>query len=329
MSENLYWVAAELHTHTRHSDGVFSTEQLLYAAKAWGVDLVAITDHNTRAPLREATKALQMQTLPVVAGIEWTTFFGHLVVLGGERDVDWRDATPANIHQKLTELKDGGALCGIAHPFALGSPLCTGCHWGFGLSHYRDIDYIEIWSEDAPTLQVANQRAVAWWHQLLDEGWRLAATYGRDWHGEQPDVPRAITLLRTAGEPSAAAVLEAIRAGRTAVTMGPMFTLQTPGGFGPGDTLAAPPQSVQVDFDMSYRAAHWQHHGLRPKQVVLRTKGGRVAAKAEISAAGGSVALPAEGAQGYLLAELHGELQGQNCMLATTSPLYIGERFSI
>ena len=47
------YYAIELHAHTNHSDGSFTTEELLGRAQDFGYDILTITDHNTVAPYEE------------------------------------------------------------------------------------------------------------------------------------------------------------------------------------------------------------------------------------------------------------------------------------
>ena len=68
-----------------HSDGGASVEQLCRHAVEWGYDGIALTDHNTWAGTEELTPALEAKTLPAARGIEWTTLYGHFLVMGGVR----------------------------------------------------------------------------------------------------------------------------------------------------------------------------------------------------------------------------------------------------
>ena len=49
--------------------------------------------------------------------------------------VDWRDAVPDNIDEKIAEVQKRGGMVGIAHPYELGSPMCTGCVWAVSYTH--------------------------------------------------------------------------------------------------------------------------------------------------------------------------------------------------
>ena len=126
----LNWIACELHTHTRNSDGSFTVEELCRAAKQYGIECIALTDHNTAAGCTKLTPELAAQTVVAIQGIEWTTFFGHMVVLGAHKYVDWRFATIGNIDEKLREVKAAGGLAGIAHPISRGQPPLYGVPLG-------------------------------------------------------------------------------------------------------------------------------------------------------------------------------------------------------
>ena len=71
--------AADLHAHTTASDGDFSPEQLVLAARSAGIRVVAVTDHDTTAgvgPARAAAAALPRPGRPeVVCGVEISAEF--------------------------------------------------------------------------------------------------------------------------------------------------------------------------------------------------------------------------------------------------------------
>ncbi|QYO62237.1 PHP domain-containing protein [Leptolyngbya sp. 7M] len=53
----------ELHCHTTHSDGTLTPLQLVEAAAAAGVEILAITDHDTMSGWEEATAAALTKTV--------------------------------------------------------------------------------------------------------------------------------------------------------------------------------------------------------------------------------------------------------------------------
>lgn len=65
----------DLHTHSRVSDGTASPRDLVHAAAAAGLDVVAITDHDTTLGWDEAAAAAVEAGIGLVRGIEVSTSF--------------------------------------------------------------------------------------------------------------------------------------------------------------------------------------------------------------------------------------------------------------
>ena len=101
----LKWFPCEMHCHTLHSDGKFTVESLMQTAKEYGLSGIALTDHNTVSGWDEITEEREKKYVSVLKGIEWTTFFGHMLVTDCKEFVDWRDAVPDNIDEKIAEVK--------------------------------------------------------------------------------------------------------------------------------------------------------------------------------------------------------------------------------
>ncbi|NDL62421.1 RNase RNM [Acerihabitans arboris] len=78
----------DLHSHTTASDGLLSPAELVARAVAMGVDVLAVTDHDTISGLAEARRAVSDGALPLtlVAGVEvstqWANHEIHIVGLG-------------------------------------------------------------------------------------------------------------------------------------------------------------------------------------------------------------------------------------------------------
>lgn len=77
----------DLHSHTTRSDGLLSPTELVCRAAEKGVDVLAITDHDTVAGLAEAQRAIEDKALALhlVPGVEistsWLEFEIHIVGL--------------------------------------------------------------------------------------------------------------------------------------------------------------------------------------------------------------------------------------------------------
>ena len=164
----------ELHNHTRHSDGRFLTGELLRSCAAYGYRGAALTDQNVFTAVGEVSPELLAETgMIVIPGIEWTTFYGHLLVLGCKRYVDWRFVTPDTIDHALMEIREAGGIAGIAHPCEVGAPLMCGCHWDFKVTRWDLVSYVEVWSEENPHKRTKNALALPWYDALLNAGHRL------------------------------------------------------------------------------------------------------------------------------------------------------------
>lgn len=318
----------ELHTHTMHSDGDFTPETLLEAAQDFGYAGIALTDHNTDAGLQACTSALQERTVPVVPGIEWTTYFGHMLVLGCDSYVDWRFAVPETIDRYIAQVVQANGVAGIAHPFSMGGVLYTGGFWEFQVHDWSKVSYIEVWSKGENDERIENERALAWWTELLNNGNRLALTSGRDWH--RPDAcPRlcAVTYVGLAdGKITADTVKDALRAGRTYVTYGPALDVQAVQGgqlYGLGDTLHTGQAAITVAVDETARREHWAVWDVCPHTVQLVCNGEVLA---EQPYTGVPVTFVKTLPFGWCRIELRGRCKNsvrKNALLAMSSPLYV------
>lgn len=69
----------DFHIHSTASDGFFSPEEVVIAAKSRGVDIMALTDHNTVSGIKEAFTAGRQNGVCVVPAVELSTRFGNEV----------------------------------------------------------------------------------------------------------------------------------------------------------------------------------------------------------------------------------------------------------
>jgi hypothetical protein len=76
----------DLHSHSTHSDGTLTPTELVCLARAGGVDVLALTDHDSTDGIGEAQAAAREVGLQLVAGVEVSVTWGkqtvHLVGLG-------------------------------------------------------------------------------------------------------------------------------------------------------------------------------------------------------------------------------------------------------
>lgn len=254
--------AIETHTHTVSSDGDFTPISLLAAAKNDGYEGIILSDHNTDAGWQQIEDCDGQSILPAVRAIEWTTFYGHMLVIGADHFVDWRLADPDHIDPFLKEIQEAGGVAGIAHPFSMGGVLYTGGFFEFHVHEWDRISFIEVWSKARNESLKSNARAREWWMALLNEGHHLAITSGRDWHRPDPEErPFSVTYAGVEnGVISSENVKEALRKGRTYVTYGTALQIRVIVNgkeYGLGDTVPAGEGKVMVDLDADARRDIW------------------------------------------------------------------------
>jgi len=93
----------DLHLHTTHSDGSFSTQEVMAFAKQAGVTALAITDHDIVEAIPEATAIGTELGIEVVPGVEISSRLGEseLHILG--YFLHWTDPL---LNQRLATLRD-------------------------------------------------------------------------------------------------------------------------------------------------------------------------------------------------------------------------------
>lgn len=311
------YLPCELHCHTIHSDGSFTVTDLLRNAYDDHLAMIALTDHNTMSGHCELDDTIT----PAIAGIEWTTYFGHMLVLGAKSFVDWRDAVPENIDAKMKAVHAAGGLVGVAHPFQLGAPMCTGGRWEFQVQDWSNVDYIEIWHDAFGKDNYENAPATAFWKSLLDQGYHIAAAYGRDWH-RNTDRHYGTTYLNIEGGAHEANALEAIRNGRTVVSYGAKFFFRVHRWgktYGIGDTLKKGHVVFSFFTDLHARRKDEGDEDIQYKTIRIVTNGNQCVLETAVTER--HVHLYVHAGHWYVC-ELWGTVNGDKQMLAVTSPVY-------
>lgn len=210
------WYRGDCHVHSVHSNGgELTPPQLAAEARAAGLDFIATTEHNTSGA-HDAWDLLAGDDLVVIRGQEVTTRTGHWLALGIEpgQVVDWRYGLRDDlIDRHLAEVHRSGGLCVAAHPYA---PYPSGSF----MYPYHGFDVVEVWNgrwtSDLPW-NADNEAASAEWGRNLAADihrgrWRPAMGNSDVHLSGQIGTPQTVV---SAEEPTAAAILAAIRAGRS------------------------------------------------------------------------------------------------------------------
>ena len=149
---------ADVHMHTRHSDGWPSPAELVdHVARHTELDVIAVTDHDTiEGALRAVDRASRHSRLEVVVGEEVTSRDGHILALFIEKRVKPGMSAAATVHA----IHEQGGLAVAAHPFwrtqrMVRSGRVHGVGW---LAADLDFDAIEV-ENATPGFYVFNQMA--------------------------------------------------------------------------------------------------------------------------------------------------------------------------
>ncbi|MCG6898437.1 MAG: PHP domain-containing protein [Gammaproteobacteria bacterium] len=128
----------DLHSHSIASDGTLSPVELVTAAHAAGVDVLALTDHDTLDGLVEATQTARTLGLQLVPGVEisvsWQSQTIHVLALGIDPGCkllqaglaglrDFRHWRAGEIGRRLSRAGIGGSYEGAC---ALATGQCVG-----------------------------------------------------------------------------------------------------------------------------------------------------------------------------------------------------------
>lgn len=173
----------ELHNHTVESDGSLTCQELTEYLAADHVDAFAITDHNTTSGQKKIEQLLEGKHYPIslIRGMEYTTYFGHILCLNLAKYVPWNSIDQHRPELLFEAAREKGALVGIAHPFSYGDPFARGCRFEMTISDYSKVDFIEIFNNPEPLHEV-NERGTNLWMSLIFSGYQITATSGMDLH---------------------------------------------------------------------------------------------------------------------------------------------------
>lgn len=203
------WLAGDLHTHTVHSDGALTVDELACFAASRGLDFLAVTDHNTVSHHATLPAAGARAGITLLPGQEVTTPYGHANAFG---DIGWIDFREPPDRWLETAEQEGGLLS-INHPVA------GEMSWLHPMRRRPPLAEIWHWS----WLDTRWTTPLAWW--LAWDGDAIPVG-GSDWHRPGDDGPPGTptTWVECPADtvpgdpPSTGAVLDALHAGTVAIS---------------------------------------------------------------------------------------------------------------
>ncbi len=229
LSGDRRWYKGDFHVHSEQSgDATATLLQIATLAKSRGLDFVNLSDHNTNAQ-HALIAALQpmMPSFLFLRGAEITTYAGHGNSVGTNAYIDHRIGFQSRkVTGILDEVQAQGGVFIVNHPSLDLGGACIGCAWRHADTDWSKVNGIEVITGKWEFVERAfTPAAIAMWDKQLDAGNHIAAIGGSDDHRAGmgtgvTDTPLGspTTLVLAAGL-SEAAIIDAIRHGRTIVQM--------------------------------------------------------------------------------------------------------------
>ena len=204
------WYKGDLHAHSTASDGLEPVDVVLRQARENGLEFFALTDHKTVDHLKLLPQDAGLILIP---GFEFGDRLGHANIFGITHLLSQNRSLDAEqTRESLREARRVGARIAINHPFHYENT------WRLPLTGVEH-DWIEIWN--GPWFN-GNQGCLDWWQDRLAAGERIPVAGGSDCHANFPfHYYGQPTTWTAAFAPKAAAILEALCAGRTVLSYSP------------------------------------------------------------------------------------------------------------
>lgn len=255
------WFKGELHCHSTYSDGDSSVATVIGLAESFGLDFLAITDHNSSASWTDPEFASNRLTL--LYGVEWTSDNGDASIWSST-PFDWEGTVQPTVGDARLAIEtvhrlrsdDRKIMFSINHPNLDGQGA-----WRFAFDDSRSADGMEVWNAQ---YMFPNFSFIAFdvtYLSWLRQGARATAVGGSDTHDHQTDNIR--TYYGDLGQPttwvyaksqSAADIIEGLQAGTTFIVStadGPQLRLYAAvdrATFMMGETLPASASRQAVEF---------------------------------------------------------------------------------
>ena len=317
------WYRGELHSHTHHSDGKASAATLAGAARRYGLEFLALTDHFTTSGWSEIVNEAGPD-LAVIRSLELTGHRGHanLHGLSGWVDPFVDDPDSAwDINAVARAVHAQGGLFGVNHAFS------NSLGWRYHEFDWSLCDVFEIYHHlEGPN----NAAQLTFWDGLLRAGHRVTGVAGTDSHDPHAGRHRLGQVFTVLGAESLTSegLLGALRIGCAYVSLGPemAFTAEAGGRTaGMGEELPLP-GPVRLHLGLSR---------LNFPVRVFMMKNGLYHTHLDLPAGGEDVQIDLEDSEpvpGYYRAEVYarpaqsdffGGREWQNTLLLS-NPIYIG-----
>ena len=284
------WYAGDFHLHSDAShDGENSPTELADLARKEGLDFLALTDHNT---IDGFTEIAENSDFPFIPGIEVTLSKGHFNVFGmgvwrpwmAEINISQRAILLPEKYQSVSELM--GVISQEGYINSINHPLLHPWEWLYKKTDLNYVHCVELWNDLYwPDNAIANPKMVELWTSWLNNGVRVLAIGGSDYHyppkpdlglfGERLGQP---TTYVYAEELSVTGILDGVRRGKAYVSRGPKVDFQATTGSGTfaiGDDMGEHSGEIWFTISLSNQKDNAEVQLVRNGEVVASAQLGR------------------------------------------------------
>lgn len=220
------WIKIQTHVHTLNSDGLNTLKDMATAAREEFIDVIFLTDHNTMYGYKDIDNISKETGVKIIKAIEYTTFYGHIITIGAAY-FRWENLKKNSLNELADYVHRHNGIIGIAHPMAIGDPVCTGGRYKFIDSDFGKIDFMEEW-HGITNNQNEWEKNEEFWKDKVNRGNIITALYGGDFHKkehfQQSDVFNWVFIDEAKELESE--VIAAISSGRVVMSKGPYFHMR-------------------------------------------------------------------------------------------------------
>lgn len=240
------WYRGELHAHTHHSDGRATPQALADAARRYGLDFLALTDHFTHAGWDELEERAGAD-LAVLHSLELTGHRGHANLHGLHEWVNVFADEPGSawgINEVAAATRAQGGLFGVNHAFS------NSLGWRYHEFDWALCDLMEIYHHlEGPN----NAAQLTFWDGLLRAGHRITGVAGTDSHDPHTGRHKLGQVFTVIGAESLSpqALLAGLKAGKAYVSLGPELRFEAEANgqrAGMGEDLPLAPTRLHLEL---------------------------------------------------------------------------------
>ncbi|NJN19348.1 MAG: CehA/McbA family metallohydrolase [Oscillochloris sp.] len=318
------WYRGELHAHSWESDGKAPVADVVAAARHYGLDFLALTDHFTISGFGELGR-LVGPGLALIRSCELTGHAGHANIHGLRR---WHDIyvdgrEDWDINALARDVRAAGGLFCVNHPFS------NSLGWRYHEFDWNLADMIEVYHH---LEGINNLYQIGLWDEQLRAGRRIVGVAGIDSHHPHEQRHRLGQVFTAiyADSLSEAGIIAGLRRGKVYLTRGPELLLHAEGPDGSaeiGEEIAAGPLTITAQVG----PVHFPFRLFLFKNGLFHDLVEQFTATSEPLAIGFED--PAARAGDYFRAELHAIFPNEEnpwkrqrdhqSMLAMTNPIFV------